>query len=60
MYIEILQFSFNSVMEFFNSSLLVHLPALAEKMPMTPESGISLALCSGTGDVYVCICCGPI
>lgn len=42
--IDILDFSFNSVMESCNSSLLVHLPTFVDKMPVTPKSGTSVTL----------------
>lgn len=42
--IDILDFSFNYVMESHNSSLLLHLPTFIDKMPVTPKNVTSVIL----------------
>lgn len=42
--IDILDFSFNSVMESHNSSLLLHLPTFVDKIAVTPKNVTSVTL----------------
>lgn len=57
MSVDILDFSFNCVMEYHNSSLLVHLPTFVGTMPVTPKKWhLCYSVCVLALEMYIYIC----